>query len=97
MLILEVPQSHSFLIPLNRRKTKVGIFSIKKIPTALKNLHPKLIRSHVKALQSKLVKFTQLRRIPSIMRVRHQKVHNKSKISIDSNGQREVYSKLKTL
>ena len=96
MLILEAPQSHSFLIPLNRRKTKAGIFSIKKIPTALKNLHPKLIRSHAKDHQRKLVKFTRLRRIPSIMRSRHQKVPNKTKISIDSNGQREVYCKLKT-
>ena len=44
MLILEAPQSHSFLIPLNRIKTKAGIFSIKKIPTALKNLCQKGIK-----------------------------------------------------
>ena len=93
----EVPQSHSYLIPQNRKKTKAGTFSIKKIPTALKNLHLKVTKSHEKAHQRKLAKFTRLTRIPSIMRHKHLKAHSKTKISKDSNGQKEVYNRLKML
>ena len=95
MLTQEVPQSQSFLIPLNRRKTKAGIYLKLKIPTALKNLHPKVIKGHVKALRRNQVKSTQRKTITSFMMLRDQKFHNKTKISIDSNEQREVYSKIR--